>query len=435
MMKKINDQSFLDVIKGGGINFIFYGLNLLIVYFLALFISKVYSAEVYGRYSIIKSLILVLIILATFGLNTLSIKLSSNSNFYEKGVFKADYLKKSYLLLFFASILISAIVFFGKSFIALRVFNDKELIKYFEFFPLFFIASVFLNYNSNTFKGQGKILAFSITSSFLTNFLFFVSLLFLYQFFTSSELTLIKVLSFSFIITLIVSSKYMFPIKQTESLNKIPLRELLKDSLPMMLSSSMIFIIFSIDILMLGMFETSQNVGVYKVVSQIASINTILIIVFGTVVGPKISNFYSENKIKELKQLLQKTLKLVFILTFPIFLILIIFSDTILLFFGESYSIGKQSLIILCICQFLYALSGFVDLTLNMTGNQKIFGKITLFTALLNLLLNFVLIPRLGINGAAIATGLSILTTNFASAIYIKKKLNIISVYIPFIKK
>ena len=61
-LKKIKkkDKDLFELIKGGSLNFIFYGLNLFVVYFLAIIITKFYGPSAYGRYSIIKSLILLL---------------------------------------------------------------------------------------------------------------------------------------------------------------------------------------------------------------------------------------------------------------------------------------------------------------------------------------------------------------------------------------
>ncbi len=121
---KIGNTQSQNIIKKGSTVFLFYALNLILVYFISIFISKYYGPEVYGRYSIIKSLILILIIIATLGLNTLAIKLSSNVNHYNSGVFKSDFLKKSYLIIFIGSIIISVFLFFKKTTIALFIFKD-----------------------------------------------------------------------------------------------------------------------------------------------------------------------------------------------------------------------------------------------------------------------------------------------------------------------
>lgn len=422
----------MDIIKGGGITFLFYALNLIVVYLIAIFIAKYYGAEAYGRYSIVKSLILALIIIGTLGLNTLAIKLSANVNYYKNRIFKSDFLSKSYLVILISSVIISTIVFFYKNEIAIYIFKDAKLVKYLSIFPFLLVAAIYLNYNSNLFKGQGRVLLFAVVSSFLNNFLLLSSLIIVFHFYSKHELFLIVAFLGSVLVSFLISLYYVFPIKYKKTINKIKIKTLLSFSMPMMISSSMIYIIFSIDILMLGFFDTSENVGIYRIVSQIASLITIFVIVFGTVIGPKISKLYSENKEEDLKLLIKNSSKLIFYITLPIFIIVLTFSNKILFFFGASYLKGYNALILLTICQFFFAITGFVDLILNMTGHQKYFGKITTITAILNLGLNFYLIPKYGMLGAAIATGSSIVITNILAIIYIKKHLNVLSIYLPF---
>ena len=349
---KISDQQLQDIIKKGSIVFLFYALNLVLVYFISIFISKYYGPEVYGRYSIIKSLILILIIIATLGLNTLAIKLSSNTNHSNEGVFKSDFFNKSYLIILFSSILISVFIFLKKKWIALYIFKDIELEKYLTIFPFLFIAAVFLNYNSNLFKGQGRFLLFSILSSFLNSLLLFLAILVVYHFYSKDEVFLMISYLVSILISFILSTYYAFPLRRDSVLNKTSIKKLISTSFPMMLSSSMIYIIFSIDILMLGFFDTSKNVGIYRIITQIASINAIFVIAFGTVIGPKISKLYSEKKVKEFKNIIKTSSKLIFFITLPILISILLFSTKILLFFGTDYLKGLYALILLSISQF-----------------------------------------------------------------------------------
>lgn len=430
---KNKDKDLLDLLKGGGLNFVFYGMNLIIVYLLAIFITKYYGAATYGRYSIIKSLILVLIIFNTLGLNTYAIKLASHIKHYNGGIFKSDFLKKSYFILFLSSIVFTLILFLFKKEIAISIFNDKDLEVYLYYFPAILLFSVFLNYNSNVLKGQGRVLAFSLVSSFLNNFIFISSIIIIYNWYSKNELYLVISLLFSFVIAFLTSFFKIFPLKYSKVVTKLRYSNLLKESFPMMLSSSMIFIVFSVDTLMLGYFVSSEDVGIYRVITQISALNAIFLITFNAIVGPKISNLFSEGKNLEIKSLVFKSSKIIFYISLPILFIILIFSKDILHFFGKEYLAGSSAIIILSVCQFIYAISGSVDLILNMTGKQKIFGKITVLTAIFNIILNFILIPKLGINGAAIATGISILLTNFLGLIFIYKDFKFLAVYIPFI--
>ena len=432
---KSTDKDLLEIIKGGGLNFIFYGFNLVIVYLLAILITKYYGASAYGRYSIIKSLILVLIIINTLGLNTYAIKLSSNRWHFEKGYFKSDFLKKSYFVLIFTSIIFTSILFFFRNEIALSIFKDEDLIVYLTYFPFILLFSVFLNYNSNVLKGQGKILVFSFVSSFFNNLIFISLIVVVFNFYSSNESFLIISLLISFIVAFLFSFFKIFPLKYSKVVVKYKYKNLLKESFPMMLSSSMIFIIFSVDTLMLGFFDSSENVGIYRIVTQISGLNAVFLIIFSSIVGPKISNLFSENRALEIRNLILNSSKIIFYISLPILILILVFSKSILGFFGQEYSNGYSAIVILSVSQFFFAITGFVDLILNMTGKQSVFGKITVLTAIFNVFLNLVLIPRYSISGAAIATGFSVLLTNILGLIYVYKDFKFLAVYIPFYNK
>ena len=71
---------------------------------------------------------------------------------------------------------------------------------------------------------------------------------------------------------------------------------------------------------------------------------------------------------------------------------------------------------------------------MQMTGNQHLFQNIHLVAAILNVLLNYILIPISGIQGAAIASFFSVVFWNTIMVIIVKRKFGFITIYIPFIK-
>ncbi|SEC48826.1 Membrane protein involved in the export of O-antigen and teichoic acid [Tenacibaculum sp. MAR_2009_124] len=429
------DKKIVGVIKGAGLNFVFYALNLVIVYALAILIAKYFGPEVYGRYSIIKSLLMILIILSTLGTNTLAIKMVSDEIHFSNNVYKTNFVKKSYFLILVATTVISLIIFGFRKELATFVFGDNELGNYFFVFPILFLAITILNYNSNLLKGQKRVLAFSFLSSFLNNFIF-LSIIVVVSFslnYTDENVVIYGFLS-SILLAAIISLIKVLPIKYSIRKSEISSKEILNKSIPMMMSASMIYFIFSSDILILGFFETSEKVGVYRIITQIASVNTIFLIVFGVILSPQISTLFSSRKNIELNELISKSSKIIFYITLPISLLTVVFSKEILSFFGVEFQKEYLVLTLLCGFQFLYTISGFVDILLNMTGNEKIFGKITFFTAVLNIILNFIMIPNFGMLGAALSTGISIVLTNIISLFVVRKNLRIRAIHIPFLK-
>ena len=87
--------------------------------------------------------------------------------------------------------------------------------------------------------------------------------------------------------------------------------------------------------------------------------------------------------------------------------------------FGEEFKTGTLALMFLTTGQFVNAASGSVALILGMTGKEKFASYVILIATIINFMLNFVLIPKLGINGAAVASMVGLMFWNIIFLIYI----------------
>jgi O-antigen/teichoic acid export membrane protein len=89
--------------------------------------------------------------------------------------------------------------------------------------------------------------------------------------------------------------------------------------------------------------------------------------------------------------------------------------------FGKEFIAGTGVLYILLLGQLSNTFSGSLALILQMTGNEKVFRNILTLGLIINVLLNIILIPRIGMIGAAIASAISLIVWNVLSLIYIKR--------------
>jgi O-antigen/teichoic acid export membrane protein len=199
--------------------------------------------------------------------------------------------------------------------------------------------------------------------------------------------------------------------------------KILSKSLPMMLSGVMIFLLNWTDILMLGAMTSERNVGIYNAAFKIGFIVIIVIASFNVIIGPKITEFYSQGQKEALKNFVHKSTRLITFISIPLVILVLVFNKFLLLSLGRNYSEGSTVLIIITIAAFLNAASGNVDLILNFTNNQTALFKINIMVLVVNVFLNYFLISHYGIEGAAIASLVSTLLLNLACVFYIKKKL------------
>jgi O-antigen/teichoic acid export membrane protein len=163
---------------------------------------------------------------------------------------------------------------------------------------------------------------------------------------------------------------------------------------------------------MIGYFLESSDVGVYSVAVRIAGMAVFLLSAANTIFGPTISELTEKDQFKTLERLLKSISKIIFAFSLNFLLFVIIYNQEILTVFGEEYIVGDLVLIILTFGQFINASVGPTGTILIMSGKQKfeVFNSVAI--CILNIILNIILIPRLGISGAAIATASSIVIIN-----------------------
>ena len=176
------------------------------------------------------------------------------------------------------------------------------------------------------------------------------------------------------------------------------------------------------DKIMLGIFGSSTDVGIYAVSAKIASVTILSLFAINSIVAPKFSEFYTKNKLDKLFETVKYANKLILLTSLPIAIIIFLFPEQILNIFGSEFASGKLALLILTIGFLFNALSGSVGYLLQMTDNQKTYQTIILISALLNVILNWFLIPRFGVNGAAFASMISMIFWNLSSIIVVKRK-------------
>ena len=180
---------------------------------------------------------------------------------------------------------------------------------------------------------------------------------------------------------------------------------------------------------MLGYYLPEGDVGVYRIVFKIVTLITFTQFALNTVVAPMISAL--RNKRNELYEMADKVAQLNLYTAGPIFLIVLFFGPFLISIFGvENPSVAYPWLILLAIGQLTNAFAGPVMNILNMTGYEKSARNTMLVTAVFNVILNFLMIPKFGPLGAAAATTATMIGWNVWAAALVFKYHGVVAV--PF---
>jgi len=203
------------------------------------------------------------------------------------------------------------------------------------------------------------------------------------------------------------------------------INEWLKSAPPMFVIGGTQILFAQAPTILLGMFSNAKNIGYYAIVSRVANLLIFLPLALAVVMGPMIASLYSQGEKVRLQNVIKKTNRLTFTVTFLFCLIFIIFAKNILSIFGQEFKIADKALILLVIGYLVDSGFGMSIITLMMTGFELVVAIYqTAFTVLL-VVLCILLIPSRGFESAALAFMTVMIISRIIFAYLAKKKTGI----------
>lgn len=403
-----------QVAKGGGIAFTGQIIGRLFTLLLQILLTRVLGARGYGLYSLGYSVLGIAQTVSLLGLQNGVVRFGAMYH----GAGDKKRLKGTLLLaigISFASALVVAVVLFllaGP--IAEGVFNEPELTSPLRGFSLalpFFTLVAITSYSARAFRRIDYEVAISQLFRPLLA-LIAVSLSFLLGFRLMGAI-------YGFLISTVISAGLgfyflhcLFPDFTSKLRARYELKTLLLYSSTVLLVGLSQLLLTRIDRIMLGILASAEDVGIYNAAAILAMQATLFLTSFNAIFSPTIADLFHRGRMRELEELFKTTTKWIFAFTFPVMLVFALFSRPLMRLFGHGFVAGEPVLISLGVAHLINAGTGAVGFMLIMTGRQKLELINTFTLGGLNVLLNFLLIPRYGVLGAGIATGLAIALVN-----------------------
>lgn len=168
-------------------------------------------------------------------------------------------------------------------------------------------------------------------------------------------------------------------------------------------------IYINIDVTLLGVMRGDYEVGLYSVAVKIYKLVKQLLNAIVMVSIPRLSLYVGERDHERYQQLLGSILHALLVTVLPAIMFLFLLSDYVVLIVGgEAFAASADSLRILCLALAPAVFAAFVvnSILLPNRGERLILTS-TIVGAVVNFLLNLIVIPQYGANGAAITTGVA----------------------------
>ncbi len=343
-----------------------------------------------------------------------------------------------YLLSGTLSIIFAIILFFGAGFFG-AILKNSELEKPIQFLAFYLVIGTFFGLNNLFMQGRKKIKESNIVVNFQNTLKLIITVI-LFFFFERSLTSLSLAFVASVLIALILSFWYvrkdLSQIHISTILKKYKeLRDLYFEVISFGLSISLITALYAIigntDKILLSYMlpeaESATVIGVYTIAISFAGLVALFPTAIGVIFFPVISELYGKNDRKKMAEVSQTAMRWVLFLLTPFTLIFIVFPDNLLqIFYGTAYVSGATVLAIFALGTFLRFLAYVHGYLLAAARFIKIELIVALFAALINIVLNIILIPIYGINGAAIASAISFSVVAILLIYYVKKIFNFV---------
>jgi O-antigen/teichoic acid export membrane protein len=202
-------------------------------------------------------------------------------------------------------------------------------------------------------------------------------------------------------------------------------RDWLSVSFPMLIMTAFQLLLVRTDALMLGWLIDAKTAGIYLIAGTVATL-----VIFGEfaiwdIAQPLIAELHAGSRRRELQRLVTLAARASLAFAVPAAIFFFLFGEWALAIWKPEFTAGHQALNILIIGAIASAFVGPVTPLLTMTGRQRAATWVIGVSALVNIALNAIFIPRWGMVGAAWATTASSLFRSAAMSAVVWRLLKI----------
>lgn len=380
-------------------------------FFYFIFLARNLSIDIFGRYNLITSFVLMFSFLPDIGMGLVVVREIAKKN-YNLPLLLGNAFLLTGIMSIFTIIVIIVVGFFvgfsSETILLLFISSVTLLFSQTRSVPLFYFdgvermgySAVLKALNSLFFIGfglAGFILGFGLTG-IVTGFL------------------IGSIISFAVTWIVFIIKK----IKISLMLDKKIAKHLIHDGLPLGIAAFSSLVYGTIDGIMLERMLSESALGIYSSATKFGpTLIQLLNVPFVVAVYPALSRLSTDAT--RFKRAIFKSLGVVLAWSVPASISVAFFADVIPIVFGERYSQGVAILRVLIFFVPFAALSAVLYKVLIVIRKQNLYLVISVVGVVINILLNFIFIPQYQIMGAAISavTTQIILCILYGAAVYL----------------
>lgn len=209
------------------------------------------------------------------------------------------------------------------------------------------------------------------------------------------------------------------------------LPEWMKSALPLVFVDGTHLIFTNADVLILSLFVEPEAIAVYYAASRILQLVAFGQYAAAAATAPRFSALAGLGDMARLGRLARYTMAFNVIVSAVAAALVFWTAPMLLGIFGDGFENGANILVILVCGMLVQAAAGPGEDVLNMLGHQRACAASFVGTLVLNIALNFALIPVFGMTGAALATALSVAARSFVLSFLVKRRIGLDIALLP----
>lgn len=180
-------------------------------------------------------------------------------------------------------------------------------------------------------------------------------------------------------------------------------RELNRFALPLLAVSLFSILSHWIDVVMLGLLTDVGTVGLYQPAARTAGLLRSTLLAFAGIAAPMIAGYHGRQEYDGIRATYGMVNRWIVTIVMVPFLLLALFPGEVLSVFGKGFGEGSTALVLLAVSSLLLAWFGLGNTVLAMCGGERLSMMNQAGALVLQTLLHWLLIPRFGLNGAALS--------------------------------
>lgn len=196
-------------------------------------------------------------------------------------------------------------------------------------------------------------------------------------------------------------------------------------SLPILIVEGFYLLLTNVDIVMLQHFRSPDDVAVYYAAAKTLALITFVHFAVSAAVGHRFSEYHVTSDNNRLNSILSDSIRWTFWASFAASVVILAMGRPLLSLFGARFAEGYHLMLILVAGLMARASVGPIERLLNMLGEQRGCAAVYAGAFVLNLVLCVVLIPRIGVDGAAVATATALIFESVMLFIVTKRRLGL----------